>query len=188
MNLEEYREWLKENSNQEEKMAYEVAQKIVNYHISDWAADYEVSCHPRKVFQTDKERLEFDLIIELEWESNRKYRRLIGVEFKETDFGKVVVQAIARCDFVDYMYVATRNVIPDSYDLLRLFDFGIGWIVWEEDFVKLLFPAHFRRYSGVSRLIDYLARRALEQAIEEMKLERRIAENMSLLDFVEVDG
>jgi len=188
MNLEEYREWLKENGNNEEVMAYEVAKRIVNYHMTvNWASDYEVRCYPRKVFQTDKERLEFDLILEVEWESNRKYKRLIGIEFKETDFSKVIVQAIARRDFVDYMYIATRNVIVDPLDILRLVDFGIGWVIWEEGFVKLMFPAKYCRCSQVYRLLRYLAEKAVEDVIREMKAEDRISKNMSLFEFVEME-
>ncbi len=183
MNLEEYKKWLEQNGNQEEKMAYDVVKVILYHHTLNIYSDYKVDLHPRRVFNTKKERLEFDLLIELEWESNRKYKRLIGVEFKETDFSKVVVQAIARREFVDYMYVATRNVIPDKVDLFRLFDFGIGWVIWSEDFVKLLYPASYYRAGNVVSLIEYLSRKILEEKIEEIRLKQRIAENMSLFEF-----
>lgn len=190
MDLEEYRGWLKENGNKEEAAAYEVAKRIVNYHTVEVDADLYVKCYPRRVFQTEKERLEFDLVIEVEWESNRKYKRLIGVEFKEYDADKVVVQAIAKRPFVNYMYVATRNILMDPVNILRLSDFGIGWVVWEiytdsdETFTKIIFPAKYNRHGDVYGLLRYLASRAIEEVLEEKMLEGKIAKNMSLLEFM----
>ena len=184
MDLENYEKWLEANGNKEESAAREVVNEIIEYHtrnIKSNISSYEISCFPRKIYQTKKEKLEFDLIIVLEWQSNRHFRRVIGVEFKETDFAKVVVQAIARRDFVDYMYVATRNVIPELYDLFRLLDFGIGWVVWDDKFAKLIFPAKFHRHSQVMQLIDYLARKALEEHVEEMKREENI---VKLFNFI----
>jgi len=186
MNLKEYKEWLEKNANQEEKMAYEVAERIIDYHTDDNYHDWKAEVYPRKVLVRDlihkQERLEFDLVIKIEWTSNRKYERLIGVEFKEYDMDKVVVQAIARRHFVDYMYIATRNVSIDPVNLLRLVDFGIGWVVWS-DFVKLIFPSKFNRFGHIDNLLHYLAKKAIEEEIEKMKLESKIARNMKLFEF-----
>lgn len=185
MKLEEYKKWIKQNANQEEVMAYEVARRIIKYHTM-YHDDCEVSCFPRKILTHGKNRLEFDLVIKIEWETNKRYERLIGVEFKEYDMDKVIMQAIARRFFVDYMYIATRNVVATPYDIFRLTDFGIGWVVWEERFVKMLFPAKFERFGGVYDMLQYLAKKAVEEVIEKKKKEYKLSKFMSLFDYVEV--
>jgi len=185
MNLEEYKEWIEKNGNKEEKMAYEVARKIVHYHT--WyleTGDVDVECLPRFLVTTEKEKLEFDLIIRLSWESNRFYERYIGVEFKETDISRCIAQAIMRREHVDYMYIATQNVLVDSLDLLRMIDYGIGWIVWDTRFVKMLFGSKADR-RNLTGFIKTYARRIIEETLEEIAKERKVQNGLTLLDFVE---
>lgn len=143
MNLEEYRRWLSQNGNKEEAQADRVAEVVLNFHSPEHN-DYNYSLHPRKVVHFDGGKLEFDLLVHLSWtgDNGHIYDRLIGVEFKETDMCKVVKQAVARRDLVDYMYIATRNVWLSERELMQLFFYNIGWIVWFDDgFAKLVLPS-----------------------------------------------
>ncbi len=185
MNLEEYRRWLEENGNQEERKAYEVAEWIIKYHLADVKAyDWEEGLLPRFWYTAHDEKLEFDLLIKLKWVNKRKYERWIGIEFKETDFRKVVTQAVARSSYVDYMWVATNMVIPDTATLLELIDYGIGWVIWDDNFVKILIPARYGR-GHLVEMFRYLAEREFRNAAERLLNDARVAQGMrSLLEFV----
>lgn len=187
MNLEEYRDWLKENGNKEEEMAYEVAKEVVHYHT--WyleTGDVKVECFPRHIVTAEKERLEFDLILQLTWETNRFYKRLIGIEFKEFDISKCLSQAIARREHVDYMYIATKDVKIDPLDLFRMIDYGIGWIVWDMGFVKMLFGSRMDS-RNLTKFIKTYTRRVIEETLDELAKERKVQNGLTLLDFVEAD-
>lgn len=166
MNLEEYRRWLEENGNQEEKCAVEVVESILRYHPGNYD---EVQLYPRHLLTRERERIEFDLIIKLVHEK-RHLDKLIGVEFKEYDIAKVVRQAATRRDFVDYMYIATRDVAMDYYEVFILCYFGIGWVIWEEGFAKVIVPA---RYGNPGHKIRNMVSAMLEQLVEE-RVERHI--------------
>jgi hypothetical protein len=168
MKIEEYKEWLIDNGNKEEEYAYEVTKEIVNWHTLHIDISVDVNCYPRKIIQTRREKIEFDLVIQLEWYSNHYYKRLIGVEFKDTDVEKVIDQAIIRRRFVDYMYIATANIAINPEQLLRIVDYGIGWVVWGKDFTKLVFLSKFQRHGRSEILIKYLAKKAVEEVIQEM--------------------
>lgn len=193
MSLDEYRKWLEENANQEEAMAYEVAKEVIRYH-SMWKDDVEARLYPRKVFQNKKEKLEFDLVIEIEWESEgwkvtRKIKRTIGVEFKETDIDKVIKQAIARRDYVHYMYIATKPATLMPQQLFLLADYGIGWVVWKKDeFANLVLGSRFERNADITTLLDYFARKSVEKAIKEIQEESKVTRALSLLDFTGVES
>lgn len=187
MTLDEYREWLKENANKEEEMAYEVAEEVIRYHTM-WKEGVEATLYPRSIFQNKKEKLEFDLVIVVEWESEglvtRKIKRTIGVEFKETDIDKVIKQAIARRDYVHYMYIATKPVTLMPQQLFLLADYGIGWVVWRKGkFANLVLGSRLERNSDVMTLLEYFARKAVEKAIRDIKEEVKTTRDMSLLDF-----
>jgi len=188
MKLKEYKEWLKQNSNCEEEQAYNIAKLIVDWHTVGLQYDeMDIEVYPRHILarkdESDKlERLEFDLVIQLKWTTkvhsidgrsySRQYERLIGVEFKEYDMRKVVLQAMRRRDFVDYMYIATRNITVDYIDLFYLADFSIGWIIYDADgFVKMLIPSRIKHGQSVTELIKSLAERAVRETIREMKLD-----------------
>mgnify|MGYP000335995253 CR=1 FL=1 len=176
MELEEYKEWIKQNANQEEVMAYEVAKRIIKYHTM-YNDDCEVSCFPRKILTKDRERIEFDLVVKLEMIGKRTTTRLIGIEFKEWDIKKVILQAIVRRQFVDYMYIATRIVSLDYVDLFQLAYFGIGWIVFDEDdnFVKIIVPARFSYSNSTLHLIKEIIRSSIEEIVKE-EVEEKLKE------------
>jgi len=188
MNLEEYKEWLKQNANLEEANAYEVAKEIIEYHSNFWerGRDLRVELFPRKVIVHEGDRLEFDLVMVFEWVTDtfgykRTYTRTVGVEFKETDVKKVLHQAIRRRDFVDYMYIATRNVVLDHIDHILMAEFGIGWVVWDEDFAKMIIPSHYKYpVHSIKEIINYLAEKAVED-----KLEKKLKE-LKLVDFFQL--
>jgi len=143
LSIEEYREWLKENGNQEEKMALEVVDKIIFNHITCGLSDkykYDIKLYPRHILKSDRIRIEFDLIISVELTSKKTKKRYIGVEFKEYDISKVIDQAIIRRNFVDYMYIATRpnimQILPQ--DLYKLVLHGIGWVIWTEPHIVIM--------------------------------------------------
>jgi len=178
MDLEEYKAWLKEHGNKEEKKAFEVANEVITYHAIQ-SDVYSASFFPREIFKTNKERIEYDLIIRLNWVTGGKeYKRVIGIEFKEYDFSKVVQQAISRKTFVDYQYIATRPVIPNKCDLFRLFDFGIGWVLWTDKITELIIPARKNDSWGITSLIEYIAKREVDEI-----LGKSISKHVSLNDY-----
>ena len=193
MNLDEYREWLDKNGNQEEKMAYEIAKEVIEYHLSyNSPDDWSEKLYPRKWVRNEKDNLEFDLLIELNWKQStwtgeRKYRRIIGIEFKETDFRKVVDQAILRSRYVDYMWIATRDVFADEFSFLEMLEHGIGWIIWDEDFVKILFPAKYTKSEIRSEFyIRYLAEKEVRRAVQNLMNDSKVSAGVrSLFDFME---
>jgi len=165
MKLEQYKAWLEKNGNVEEQKAYEVAEAIIEYHKSDWS-ETEVELFPRKVLANGRERVEFDLLVKLTFKGEKRTtERLIGVEFKEYDTKRVIHQAIVRKQFVDYQYIATRFVMLDYTEIFLLAYFGIGWVVWDESFVKLLVPA---KWSSPTVDIHYIVREWLKDAVREV--------------------
>jgi len=57
VNLKQYKKWLEENANKEERQAYKVAELIVDYHT--FRFDYEgIKIFPRKKFKG----IEFDCL------------------------------------------------------------------------------------------------------------------------------
>jgi len=185
MNLEEYREWLKQNANKEEASAYEVAKEIIDYHNSFWGMDEpsKVELFPRKVITHNGDRLEFDLVITVSWVRDvfhykRTYTRTIGVEFKETDISKVIQQAIKRRDYVEYMYIATRrNVVLNNLEHILMAEFGIGWVVWSEDFAKMVIPSHYKYpVHSIREIVWYLADKAVEEKLRKKLKEVKLSE------------
>ncbi len=168
MNLEEYRQWLRQNGNKEEESAVEVVRQILRYHTD---GNYEeVQLYPRHILTREKERIEFDLLIKLVHE--KKYLdKLIGVEFKEFDTAKVVRQAARRRDFVDYMYIATRDVAMDYQDVFILCYFGIGWVIWDEGFAKVIVPARYGNPGyKIRKMVDTMVSRLVEERVEKLIL------------------
>ncbi len=174
MNLSEYKEWLKENAYIEEQKAYEVVEKIIKHHKSEYS-ETDAKLFPRKVIVSKKERIEFDLIIKLTFNGKRRTtERLIGVEFKEYDIKKVIHQAIVRRPYVNYMYIATRPATIDYFDLFLLSAYSIGWIWWDEDIVKILIPSRYALpHPDFYAILD----RILEQVIRE-----KVREKLSTLN------
>ena len=172
MNLKQYKKWLEEHANKEECQAYKVAELIVDYHT--FRFDYEgIKIFPRKKFKG----MEFDLLIYIYKKSSKPENRtgrdiLIGVEFKENDMDKVIKQAIARKEFVDYMYIATCCRVWNVEQLFLLALYGIGWILWDGDYVRLILEP--KRYANkVDTLINYLFDRKLREVIDDA-IERRL--------------
>jgi len=179
MNLKEYKKWLEEHANKEERQAYAVVERIVEYHQNRAYANLmkDIDVFPRKKLNG----LEFDLLIYLHIKSKRPEHRtrediLIGVEFKESDLNKVIKQAIARREFVDYMYIATNCRAWDVEQIFLLALYGIGWVFWDNQFVKIILEP--RRYANrVDTLIDYLFDDKLREIIDEQideKIQRRL--------------
>ncbi|MFA4663339.1 hypothetical protein [Pyrococcus kukulkanii] len=162
MNLEEYREWLREHGNLEEANALGVLDVIVRHHTAGTNLELK-EVHPHVWLNGNNEKLEFDLLIILR---NRKgHVRRIGVEFKEGDVKKVLAQAIARQPYVDYMYIATRSwVTLDFEDLFVMGYYGIGWVVWEEGFAKMIVSA---KYHSPASSLEYMIERAVKIKVEE---------------------
>jgi len=178
MNLSEYQDWLSKHSKSEEQEALKVVQEILRYHQIN--REYKViQFFPRVRFKG----MEFDLIILLSngntsLNSISYLDRIIGVEFKELDINKVVRQAIERRKFVHYQYIATRNVSLDYPEIFMLTLFGIGWIIWEKNFAKLIIPARMRNtYQKVESLINYLIEKRISEITEEI-LNRKLTEFM----------
>ncbi|RLF41901.1 MAG: hypothetical protein DRN18_03165 [Thermoplasmata archaeon] len=177
--MEEYRTWLKENANKEERQAYKVAELIVDYHTINRVSDYKIDIFPRKKING----IEFDLLIYI-WvnsrdpEKRRYWDTLIGIEFKETDMDKVLKQAIIRREFVDYMYIATNCRAWEIEQLFLIALYGIGWIYWDNNFIKMIL-APKRHVNRVGDLINYLLDRKLEEIVEETvdrKIQTRLEE------------
>ncbi|HDH45000.1 MAG TPA: hypothetical protein ENG66_06400 [Thermococcus sp.] len=170
MNLEDYEKWLEKHANFEEREAVRVVETILDYH-QKVNKEYEfVQLFPRVKFKG----MEFDLIILL---SDKKkslketdfFDRVIGVEFKEVDTKCVVQQAVERRKYVDYQYVATRNVWMDYAEIFLMALFGIGWVVYEKGFSKLIIPSRMRDTFGkVEELVNYLIEKRMEKLVEDV--------------------
>jgi len=192
MNLEEYREWLKQNANKEEASAYEVAEEIINYHNSFWGMDEpsKVELFPRKVITHNGDRLEFDLVIVISWVRDvfhykMTYTRTIGVEFKESDISKVIQQAIKRRDYVEYMYIATRNGVLNHLEHILMAEFGIGWVVWDDGFAKMVIPSHYQYpVHSIMYIVEHLVKKAVDKYLEEKMKEVKVTK---LTDFEDVE-
>ena len=177
MNLEEYEKWLEENGYNEEANAIGVVNEILRYHMK--SDDYQdVQLYPHHIIKQGNNRFEFDLVIHL-IHKHEAFSKWIGVEFKEGDVKKVVRQAVARREFVDYMYIATRWVHLDFDDLLLLSYEGIGWVIWNEELAKLVVPSKYyppakSLNAMVTLHIYYMAEREAKNIVpgvvkEEMK-------------------
>ncbi|OYT41346.1 MAG: hypothetical protein B6U78_03060 [Candidatus Aenigmarchaeota archaeon ex4484_224] len=179
MNLEEYKEWLEKNGNKEEKEAYRVVEKILEWHLKYRTSFKHIKIYPRFRYKG----IEFDLLILLsdkDVEINELNKdglfiyRIIAVEFKETDVRKVISQAITRKEYVHYTYIATRNV-PLEYDqIFMLALFGIGWVVWESGFAKLILPAKYYETGDwkLKEMIDILLNEKFKEVVEDVVKER----------------
>jgi len=172
MNLEEYSKFIEEHGYYEEKEAVRVVRKILDYHINYNYTEYDsYELYPRFIFSGDREKIEMDLLIILR-HPKKRYERKIGVEFKETDMRKVLSQAITRRKYVDYMYVATKNVFLTYKEILIMCFFGLGWIIWEEGFAKMIFPARYTTTDYIFEdIINSILRMKLEEKKEEIKEE-----------------
>ena len=185
MNLEEYRKFIKEKGFKEEEGAVEVVKEIYEYHKwGRYTVSYsDLEVYPRKVLNYENNRIEFDLLIVLKHDEDKRYDRKIGVEFKETDIDGVVRQAMVRRPFVDYMYIATRNIDIDYYHLIILSYLGIGWVVYFSDInrAKLVLKAYYN-YDSVrlKNVIDGIIDRHVETRISD--IERKVDEKLSKLD------
>ncbi|MEM5824203.1 MAG: hypothetical protein QXE98_05640 [Archaeoglobaceae archaeon] len=171
MKVEEYKEWLKKNGNYEEEGALHVIDAILQHHLTSITTDYEVAVFPHYIHKTDKERLEFDLLIKITHGCKRRLNTLIGVEFKESNLQKATYQAIRRRDFVDYMYVATRNYPLYPEVLLPMVFFNIGWVVWWEDKAVMVLPSYetVRKYTlFLEEYCKSLVRSEVERAISRL--------------------
>lgn len=176
MNLEEYKEWLEKNGNKEEEGAINAVEKILEHHKTTRTEFVQFFPHFRY------KGIEFDLLILL---SDKKidinkldevigFHRLIAVEFKETDIRKVVGQAIVRKEFVDYIYVATKYSTYDYVDIFLMALFGIGWILFDKNFAKIILPARFydtQKYK-IKELVDVLLNQKFKEVVEEVFKER----------------
>ena len=169
MNLEEYEQFIKENGYYEEKEAINVVNVILEHHNGNYTADFL----PRFIAKIDNDRLEFDLLILLK-HNKHGFDRKIGVEFKETDISKVIWQAVARSRYVDYQYIATKNVSMGYEDIIVLSYFRIGWIVYFDGFAKMIFPAKFYDASDTVRnvvnfVIEEKIKKEADKVVEEVK-------------------
>ena len=176
MNLEEYKEWLEKNGNKEEEGAINAVEKILEHHETGRTKFVQLFPHFRY------KGIEFDLLILL---SNKKmdiskldetlgFHRLIAVEFKETDIKKVVGQAIVRKEFVDYIYVATKYSTYDYVDIFLMALFGIGWVLFDKNFAKIILPARFydtQKYK-IKELVDVLLNQKFKEVVDEVFKER----------------
>jgi len=184
VNLEEYKKFLEENGYNEEINALGVVNEILDYHME--GSEYrDVQLFPHHVIKRGNNRFEFDLVIHLihKYEGFNKW---IGVEFKETDVRKVVRQAVARREFVDYMYIATRWVHLDFEDLLLLSYEGIGWVIWNEELAKLIVPSKYcppatSLNAMIGLHIYYMAERNAKNIVPRV-VEKEVKKQLSSLD------
>ena len=180
MNFDEYRRWLKNNANKVEREAIRVVNEILNRHQTSRIE--EAKFFPRFSYKG----IEFDLLIWLvsKFDKNKKLKeiientyntsRLISVEFKETDIRKVIQQAICRKSFVDYCYIATQTSEIGYEEIFLLALFGIGWIIWDDKFAKIIIPARYYPTSSetIRSIIDRLLERKFEETIGKVVKER----------------
>jgi len=193
MDLEEYKEWLKNNANNEEYAAYEVVDTILWWHTLNQGGinPKKVRLYPRYIFTIDGEKYEFDLLIVLE---QQKTEKKISVEFKETDVRKVVKQAAARRAFVDYSYIATTPTWMTIESLFIMAYLGIGWIVWGKDdcgkFAHMVLPSYYKYTSRelpfpLNFFVDLRLDDVIIAEIEKLKSENTKKDRVkSLFDYL----
>ncbi|WP_297550580.1 hypothetical protein [Thermococcus sp.] len=188
VNLEQYKKFLAEKGNIEERNAIGVVDVIVGHHT--YGNNLRLTeLYPHVWLNGEEEKLEFDLLIELEGKSSFnghviKTKRTIGVEFKEDNVKKVLAQAIARRPYVDYLYIATRSwVHMDFDDLFVMGYYGIGWVIWDEDFAKMIVESRWRQPSESLR---YMVERAVRIHLERVlaKFKHSGSKEKSILEFV----
>lgn len=186
-NLEQYKRFLEEKGNFEEREALAVVKELVSYHTEGTKLRL-VDLQPHLWVEGEGERFEIDLLLTLASETKyqgRRFRaeRKIAVEFKESDIKRVISQAVTRKPYVDYVYIATRSwVTLDYYDLFVMGYYGIGWVIWDKDFAKIIVPAKFHApVHALEYLVEDAVRRHLEKALSKMNA--KVTEK-SILDFV----
>ena len=186
MNIEEYKKFLELKGNKEEQEALRVVDVILNHYVDYSWANYSrknAEFYPRFFFKDDKNRIEMDLLIILPHERKR-FERKIGVEFKESDAKKVISQAVIRKKYVDYMYIATRNIMFTHEDVIILSYFGIGWVIWGKNFAKIIFPARFHHVGYVDSVVNFIIEEKLKKEAEKLKreIDMKIKEARERLD------
>lgn len=199
MTRDEYCEWLKENKNKEEVEACSVVDAVLREHMRGISeSDYDVFLEPRKTITYDdgdrKRRIEFDLVIYLVTKPHvvRKNVITIGVEFKEFALQKVIWQAVRRLPFVDYEYIATRNLsLPPLEATLGVFA-GVGWIIWSEDaekaFVVMRAASKYSSYRDDDWTLYAIVNLRINKMIDmevENALRKRGIKLRTLFDFAE---
>lgn len=184
MNLEEYKKFLEENAYAEEFEAIKVVKEVLDYHYLFNEAKYsKPELYPRFILNTDKEKLEYDLLIILRHD-NKRFERKIGIEFKDTDIKKVISQAVARKKYVDYQYIATMNVWLNYTDIVVLSYFGIGWVIYMKDFAKMIFPARFNNVGYAESIVDFIINQKLKKEADKLKkeIDTKVKETIEKLD------
>lgn len=186
VNLEEYRKWLKENGNLEEENALGVLEVILRHHT--YGTNFKLKgIYPHLWLKGDDITVEFDLLVELEGTAKVMGRefsttRKIGIEFKEGDVKKVLAQAIARREFVDYIYIATRSWVHlDFDDLFVMGAYGIGWVIWDRDFAKMIVESRWRQPSAS---LEYMVERAVRAFAEKYMARYSLPTGKTLLDYL----
>jgi len=165
----------------------EVAKALIDYHTLGTQLKLH-DLRPHLWVNGEGERFEIDLLITLKgkqtyngtpWQNTRK----IAVEFKEADIRRVISQAVTRRPYVDYVYIATRKWVDlDFRDLLVMGYYGLGWVVWDRDFAKIITPSKYRLpASSLDLMIEVAVKRHLQKAIE--KVEKHVNEKR-ITDFI----
>jgi len=167
MTWDEYLKWWKEHKNNEEVMAPEVIKLIARHHNIDLK---EAKLCPRYILEDESTKIEFDLVIKYQvYQYRRPTERLLAIEFKETNFGKVIEQAMVRRKYVHYMYVAILPGTPDL-DIPQFFVmlwFGIGLVFWDRMCAMLAIPAkyHYPTTWKLFEVLDTLAQVRLRSLV-----------------------
>jgi len=180
MDINEYKKFIMEKGYKEEREAINIVNVILQYHNQK---GYDFSLYPRFIANIDGEKLEYDLLIILKGE--RKFERKIGIEFKQNDIKKVISQAVARRKYVDYQYIATKNIWLNYDDIAVMCYFGLGWIIYMDNFAKIIFPSRFYDTGITTRsILNFIIHEKLRKEADKVVKEAvdKIKERVSKLD------
>ena len=133
----------KEVVNEEEKIYTEKVEKtIIGQH------NVEVISRKLRYKINDKPKLETDLIL-IVLTPERKIKRTIGIELKETDFTKAIVQAVNRREYFNWFYIVIdlhpKSIVEwifrdrNIYSVIK--EYGIGIVTTYPE--VMLLPSKF---------------------------------------------
>ena len=98
--------------NNEDIGLLDLARTLSFWHgVYDWRAVLHYRWTPR----SEPHNIEFDYL--LFGTTDRGWKRVVGVEFKETDFPKAVAQAIKRHRYTHYQYVVVKLSMTDVVNM-----------------------------------------------------------------------
>ena len=127
--------------------------KLLQLHFSDnWDIRFPISVEMHVV---PLNRVEVDVVV-------RSNSKVIAIELKESDYTKVIEQAIKRRDLFDYVYVtlnlSTHTILGILRNYKEALEHGIGFISASDDciVIKAYDKRHKHESKRYTKILDFL--------------------------------